>query len=142
LRTGQTLNFMRPSTQNLATGHRPPYGTLQNPFPDNPLTVTLQLLEAGKHSFWFSDRTLCCQNEAMNIENWWPLLSSSTQQWLIDNNGDVVPPSILDQITAVAGHPTAEASWVADNIAEEFLLSDQAIDWIEEAANNENSGGE
>ncbi|WP_411733455.1 hypothetical protein, partial [Paeniglutamicibacter sp.] len=84
----------------------------------------------------------CCQNEAMNIENWWPLLNSSTRQWLIDNNGDVVPPSILDQITAVAGPPTAEASWAADNVAEEFLLSDQAIDWIEEAANDEVAGGE
>ncbi|MDD0858341.1 hypothetical protein NHF46_12350 [Arthrobacter alpinus] len=76
----------------------------------------------------------------MNIENWWPLLKSSTRQWLIDNNGDVVPPSILDQITAVAGYPTAEASWVADNCAEDFLLSDQAIDWIEEAANDEDAG--
>lgn len=103
---------------------------------------TTQLLEAEKLSFWFSDRTLCCQNEAMNIENWWPLLNSSTRQWLIDNNGDVVPPSILDQITAVAGHPTAEASWAADSVAEEFLLSDQAIDWIEEAANDEIAAGE
>ena len=102
----------------------------------------MQLLEAVRHSFWFSDRTLCCQNEAMNIENWWPLLNSSTRQWLIDNNGDVVPPSILDQITAVAGTPTAEASWAADNVAEEFFLSDQAIDWIEEAANDEVAGGE
>lgn len=78
----------------------------------------------------------------MNIEKWWPLLSPLTQQWLIDNNGDVVPPSILDQITAVAGRPTAGASWVADNGAGELLLSDVAIDWIEEAANQENSGGQ
>lgn len=78
----------------------------------------------------------------MNIENWWPLLNFSTRQWLIDNNGDVVPPSILDQITAVAGHPTAEASWIADSTAKEFFLSDQAIDWIEEAANDEIADGE
>lgn len=76
----------------------------------------------------------------MNIENWWPLLNSSTRQWLIDNNGDVVPPNILDQIEAVAGPLMPEAPWVAGNDAEEFLLSDQAIDWIEEAANAEGSG--
>lgn len=57
-------------------------------------------------------------------------------------DGDVVPPSILDEITAVAGHPTADASWVADNAAEESLLSDQAIDWIQEAANDEGAEGE
>ncbi|ASN39410.1 hypothetical protein [Paeniglutamicibacter terrestris] len=76
----------------------------------------------------------------MNIESWWPLLNSSTRQWLIDNNGDLVPPNILDQIAAVAGPLTSEASWVAGNIAEEFMLSDQAVDWIEEAANGEGSG--
>ena len=78
----------------------------------------------------------------MNIESWWPLLNSSTRQWLIDNNGDVVPPGILNQITAVAGHPSAEASWVAVDDAERFLLSDQAVDWIEEAANAEVSEDE
>lgn len=74
---------------------------------------------------------------AMRIEDWWPRLDSSTQQWLINNNGDVVPPNILDQITAVAGVPTADASWVGDNVPEGFFLSDDAIDWIEETANDE-----
>ncbi|ALV47082.1 hypothetical protein SAMN04489740_2850 [Arthrobacter alpinus] len=78
----------------------------------------------------------------MNIENWWPLLDSSTQQWLINNNGDVVPASILDQITALAGHPTADTSWVGSNVPEEFYLADEAIDWIEKIANDEDSESE
>lgn len=78
----------------------------------------------------------------MRIEDWWPSLDSSTQQWLIDNNGDVVPPSILNQITAVAGEPAADASWVGDNLPEGFFLSDEAIDWIEKTANDEGSGDE
>ncbi|WP_125611939.1 hypothetical protein [Specibacter cremeus] len=78
----------------------------------------------------------------MRIENWWPLLDSSTQQWLINNNGDVVPLSVLDQIMAVAGQPTADASWVGDNVREGFFLSDEAIDWIEKTANDEVSEGE
>lgn len=73
----------------------------------------------------------------MRIEDWWPLLDSSTQQWLINNNGDVLPPSILEQITAVAGQPTADASWVGDNVPEGLFLTDEAIDWIEETANDE-----
>ena len=78
----------------------------------------------------------------MRIENWWPLLDSSTQDWLINNNGDVVPPSVLDQITSVAGKPTANASWVGDQRREGFSLSDEAVDWIEKTANGEASGGE
>lgn len=50
-----------------------------------------------------------------------------------------MPPNILDQIEAVAGPLTPEAPWVAGDDTEEFLLSDQAIDWIEEAANAEGS---
>ncbi|HEY8699756.1 MAG TPA: hypothetical protein VIM08_02160 [Arthrobacter sp.] len=78
----------------------------------------------------------------MRIEEWWSRLDSSTRQWLINNNGDVVPPNILDQITAVAGAPTADASWVGDNVPEGFFLSDEAIDWIEETANDEVAEGE
>ncbi len=53
------------------------------------------------------------------------------------NNGDVVPPNILHQITAVTGSAKADASWVGDGIAAGFLLSDDAIDWIEKTANDE-----
>ena len=73
----------------------------------------------------------------MRIEEWWPKVDPSTQQWLINNNGDAVPPHILDQITALAGAATADASWVGDSVREGFFLSDEAIDWIEETANDE-----
>ncbi|WP_190989100.1 hypothetical protein [Pseudarthrobacter sulfonivorans] len=78
----------------------------------------------------------------MRIEEWWPKMDPSTQQWLINNNGDVVPSNILDQITAVAGTPTADASWVGDSAPGQFFLSDEAIDWIEETANDEVSEDE
>lgn len=74
---------------------------------------------------------------AMRIEEWWPRVDPSTRQWLIDNNGDVVPPTVLEKITAVAGVPTAGDSWVGDNDSEGLFLSDEAIDWIEETANDE-----
>lgn len=83
-----------------------------------------------------------CQNDAMNIQDWWPLLDSSTQQWLIDNNGDVVPPGILDQITAMTGQATAEDSWIHDTGHDGLFLSDEAIDWIEQTANEEGPAGE
>lgn len=73
----------------------------------------------------------------MDIEDWWPLLDPPTRQWLIDNNGDVVLPGMLDRITAVAGGPAAGASWAGDIDPEGFFLSDEAIDWIEQTANDE-----
>ncbi|UIK89953.1 hypothetical protein [Arthrobacter polaris] len=75
----------------------------------------------------------------MNIQDWWPLLDSSTQQWLIENNGDVVPPDIMDQITVIAGQPTADDSWIHDAGRDGLSLSDEAIDWIEQTANDESS---
>ena len=65
------------------------------------------------------------------------MLDSSTQQRLINNNADVVPPSVLHHITAVACEPTVDAPWVGDNVPEGLSLSDEVIDWIEKAANEE-----
>ena len=65
------------------------------------------------------------------------MLDSSTQQWLINNNGDVVPSSVLHRITAVAGEPTADAPRIGDNIPEGLSLSDEVADWIEKTANEE-----
>ncbi len=78
----------------------------------------------------------------MRIQDWWPLLNSSTQQWLINNNGDIVPPGILDQIMAVAGQTTTDRSLVGRDGREGFTLSDDAIDWIEQTANDEDSESE
>ena len=71
-----------------------------------------------------------------------PLLDWTTQQWLINNNGDVVTPDALDQITAVAGEPTADTPWVGDAVPEGFSLLEEAIDWIEMTANDEVSDDE
>ena len=68
----------------------------------------------------------------MPIETWWPLLQPDTRRWLIDNNGDVVPAPILDEITRVAGPVTADTWWVGENGPSGFQLSDAAVDWIEE----------
>lgn len=72
----------------------------------------------------------------MDIEEWWPLLKPAARDWLTENNGDTVPPHVLEQITAVAG-PAEGASWVGDDGTDGFALSDVAVDWVEEVANGE-----
>ena len=71
-----------------------------------------------------------------------PPLDWTTQQWLINNNGDVVTLEALDQITAAAGEPTADTSRAGDAVPEKFSLSEEAIDWIEMTANDEVSDAE
>ena len=77
------------------------------------------------------------QAQRMRIEEWWPKLDPATQEWLIANNGDVVPTTVLGQIAEASGDVTSDASSIGDNGAGGFLLSDAAVDWIEKTANHE-----
>jgi len=73
----------------------------------------------------------------MRIEEWWPKLDPATQDWLIANNGDVVPATVLGQIAEVGGDVTPDSTSTCDNVPGGVLLSDAAVNWIEEAANQE-----
>lgn len=73
----------------------------------------------------------------MNIEHWWPKLTPSTRAWLIQNNGDVVPPDIVAETSSVGGCGNPEEWWVGQIGPAGFFISDDAIDWIEELANDE-----
>ena len=78
----------------------------------------------------------------MDISGWWPKLSDASQQWLIDHNGEAVPPEIVGQITSVGGIITTDAWWVGQGGPTGLYLSDRAIDWVEEVANADNSSDE
>ena len=73
----------------------------------------------------------------MRIEEWWPKLVPATQEWLMANNGDVVPPAVCGQIAEAGGDVTSDSSSIGHNVPGGFLLSDAAVDWIEETANQE-----
>ena len=73
----------------------------------------------------------------MDIDGWWPRLSGGSRQWLIDHNGEAVPPEIVSEIAAVGGVIVPDAWWVGEDGTGGFSLSDRAIDWIEAVANDE-----
>lgn len=77
-------------------------------------------------------------NWGMSIQQWWPKLHSSTRRWLMDNNGDVVPDGIIAEIVGAGGPPAGDPWWGEGREAGGVVFPDQAIDWIEETANNEN----
>lgn len=75
----------------------------------------------------------------MNIEEWWPLLKPSTKEWLIENNGDGIPDDLIQEITRAGGSVASDASSVGENDPLGSYLSDEAVDWIEATANDEDT---
>lgn len=73
----------------------------------------------------------------MSIEEWWPKLRRQSRDYLINNNGDVVPPDLVVKIAQAGGVITSDAWWVGQSGPSGFYLSDEAVDWIEEVANGE-----
>jgi len=74
------------------------------------------------------------------IIEWWPLLRLETRLWLIANNGDAVPPQIVEEIVAAGGPAAADAWWADLDDSPCRCMPDDAVDWIEEAANDEAEG--
>lgn len=75
----------------------------------------------------------------MSIETWWPKLRPVTRDWLISNNGDVVPRPIIEEIAAAGGPPESDGWWVSDDDLNGVCMPDEAVDWIEDVANDEPS---
>lgn len=73
----------------------------------------------------------------MSIEEWWPKLQSQSRDYLIANNGDVVPPKLVQEITGAGGVVTSDAWWLSQSGPAGIVLSDEAVAWIEEVANGE-----
>ncbi|MCY7403367.1 MAG: hypothetical protein LH475_01815 [Cryobacterium sp.] len=70
------------------------------------------------------------------------MLLPSTREWLMENNGDAVPPEIVADIARVHGPtgPRAHGPTATDSESEHsgvYLLSDEEADWIETVANKE-----
>jgi hypothetical protein len=78
----------------------------------------------------------------MSIAVWWPKLQPATRDWLIANNGDAVPAAIIDEITEAGGPVTSDAWWVGHDGSTDSFMPDEAIDWIEEIANEETPSGQ
>ena len=73
----------------------------------------------------------------VSIDAWWPKLRPETREWLVANNGDAVPTSIVEEITQAGGPAHSDAWWVIDHQSAGARMPDEAVDWIEEIANEE-----
>lgn len=73
----------------------------------------------------------------MEIDEWWPRLTDDAREALIADNGDVVPPEVVAAIVTAGGVLHAGEWWEGESGPDGLTLSDRAVDWIEEAANDE-----
>jgi hypothetical protein len=72
----------------------------------------------------------------MDIVEWWPLVTAQTRDWLIEHNGEPLPQHIAGDILAVTGGGT-DSEWWAGESDDGPQLADEAVDWIEAVANDE-----
>jgi hypothetical protein len=71
------------------------------------------------------------------MEVWWPKVTAQTRDWLVANNGDVLPPPVVEDIVRAGGAVTSDAWWVGQHGPSGVYLSDAAVDWVEAVANGE-----
>jgi hypothetical protein len=81
--------------------------------------------------------TTSCHGVRMEIIEWWSDLDSDAKAWLVAHNGEAVSPEVLSKIVAAGGSLDSSAWWVGESGPDGFYLSDEAVDWIETAANDE-----
>ena len=75
--------------------------------------------------------------DAVRIEEWWSKLTPATRRWLIDHNGQYLPPAVIADIAWAGAAVNADQWWIDRSTPDGFLLSDAAADWIEAVGNQE-----
>jgi len=73
----------------------------------------------------------------METIEWWPRLGPEAQAWLVEHNGEAVDSEVLDKIVAAGGVLGGGDWWIGETGPAGFYLSDEAVDWVEAAANGE-----
>ncbi|NUS34924.1 MAG: hypothetical protein HOQ04_00395 [Pseudarthrobacter sp.] len=72
----------------------------------------------------------------MKIQEWWPLVTAETRNWLIAHNGEPLTQAVSAEILSATRGAT-ESGWWAGESADGPQLTDAAVDWIETIANGE-----
>ncbi|WP_344094319.1 hypothetical protein [Microbacterium deminutum] len=91
----------------------------------------------------------------MGIDEIWAELAPETRDWLVANNGDAIPADIAAEIDGAVDAVVADDVWASDSESpgadaadhdepddgdDELgarYLTDEAVDWIEELANED-----
>ena len=78
----------------------------------------------------------------MDLPQIWARLRPETRQWLSDHNGEPLPDVVVTELLSVTQGERDASWWAGESRDGETQLTDAAVDWIEETANQEGPGGE
>ncbi len=73
----------------------------------------------------------------MDFPEIWPRLSPSSRSWLVEHNGEPLPDELVAEILGVTGGQASAQWWTGPSAHGQTQLSDEAVDWIETVANDE-----
>lgn len=68
-----------------------------------------------------------------DFQDVWRRLSDDSRDWMIDHYGEAVPDEVAAEIE---GDPGSASAWL-DYDEDGAVLSDEAVEWIDEYANGE-----
>jgi len=71
----------------------------------------------------------------MDIEQWWSKLEPSTREWLVAHNGEAIPAEMVEKLRGIGANLPSPRS--AGNGDSDYVLPDDAVDWIEAVSNEE-----
>ena len=75
----------------------------------------------------------------MDFPQVWPHLAGSSRSWLMEHNGEPLPDDLLAEILSITGGERNPRWWAGPSQEGETQLTDEAVDWIETVANDDES---
>ena len=75
----------------------------------------------------------------MDFPQIWPHLGTSSRSWLMEHNGEPLADDLIAEILSVTGGELSAQWWTGPSVEGETQLTDEAVDWIETVANDEES---
>ena len=75
----------------------------------------------------------------MDFPQIWPHLRTSSRSWLMAHNGEPLPEDLIAELLSVTGGEPSAQWWTGPSVEGETQLTDEAVDWIETVANDEES---
>lgn len=74
---------------------------------------------------------------SQDIAQWWGSLTHGARDWLVEHNGEPLEPAVRAEIMEITRGRTDAGWWRGDSGEGETELTDNAVDWIETVANDE-----
>lgn len=73
----------------------------------------------------------------MDVPQILPHLSTSSRSWLMEHNGEPLTDDLVAEILSVTGGEQSAQWWNGPSVEGETQLTDEAVDWIETVANDD-----